>query len=112
MRLTRWFRRHGFVRAAVAAVVAAGGLAVAALTVILGHCSAFGGICPHEPPPLWENDVFGGAAFGVAVSVFAVAVAVRPDRRGLTIGAVLAVAVGGAVGLWAVAVTSTFGLAL
>jgi hypothetical protein len=61
---------------------------------MLGHCSAFAGRCPADPVPLWEDDVFGGVGIAVAASVLAVAAAVRPDRRGLAIGAVAAVAVG------------------
>lgn len=47
------------------------GLGMIGLAVTVGHCSAFGGTCPSEPPALWEDDVFGiafsGAALGVGV---------------------------------------------
>lgn len=43
----------------VAVVSALIGIAVAALTVALGDCSAFGGTCPREPISIFEDDVFG-----------------------------------------------------
>lgn len=89
-------------------VVATVGFAIAVLTVAVGHCSAFGGRCPAEPQPLWENDVFGGVGSAVAVSVFAIAVAVRPSRRGVAIGSVVAVTVGLGAGWGAVAWASGF----
>lgn len=97
------------VRAVLAAVTAVGGFGVAALTLALGHCSSFGGRCPAEPVPLWENDVFGGVGIGVAVSVFAVIAAARPDRSGLTIGAVVAVPLGLVAGFAGAAATGRLG---
>lgn len=50
-----------------------GGLIVV-LAVTVGHCSAFGGRCPADPPPLWDDDVFGmsftGALIAVAVPIW------------------------------------------
>lgn len=43
----------------LAVVSALIGIAVAALTIWIGDCSAFGGRCPREPDPLLEDDVFG-----------------------------------------------------
>lgn len=109
LRLTRWLQQNTALRAVLAGVVAAGGLGVAAFTLALGHCSAFGGRCPAEPVPLWENDVFGGVGIGVAVSVFALAAAIRPSRRGLIVGAIAAAALGLVAGLWGAAATGRLG---
>lgn len=43
----------------LAVVSALIGIAVAALTVWIGDCSAFGGRCPRERGSLLEDDVFG-----------------------------------------------------
>lgn len=43
----------------LAVVSALIGIAVAALTVWIGDCSAFGGTCPRERGSLLEDDVFG-----------------------------------------------------
>ncbi len=43
----------------LAAVSALIGIAVAALTIWIGDCSAFGGRCPRERGSLLEDDVFG-----------------------------------------------------
>ena len=106
MGLIRWLQQHGKVRAALAAAVVVAGLGVAVLTLMVGHCSAFGGRCPAEPVSLWDNDVFGGVGIAVAVSAFALAVAIRPDRRGVTVGAVAAVVAGPIAGLWAAVAAS------
>lgn len=80
-------------RATVAAVATALGLTVAFLSAALGHCSAFGGLCPNPPQPWWQDDVFGGVLFGVALATFAIVAALRPGRRGvlLAVGAAVAV---------------------
>ncbi len=45
------------------------GLGIIVLVSAVGHCSAFGGRCPSEPPPLLEDDVFGTAFFGALLAV-------------------------------------------
>ncbi len=58
------------------------GATAAALLTWVGHCSAFGGRCPADPEPLWENDVFGTVWMIVAVTVALGTFCLRPDRRG------------------------------
>lgn len=82
------------------------GTTAAALLMWVGHCSAFGGRCPADPEPLWENDVFGSVWLIVAVTVAVVTVCMRPDRRGAVVGVVRGVVLGLLVGLLAVAYTS------
>ncbi len=107
--MMRLLRRNATLRGVLAGVVAAGGLGLAAFTLALGHCSAFGGRCPAERVPLWENDVFGGVGLGVAVSVFAVAAAIRPSRWGLIVAVIIAAALGVGAGLWGAAATGRLG---
>lgn len=78
----------------------------AALLTWVGHCSAFGGRCPSDPEPLWENDVFGFVWMIVAVTVTVVTFCMHPDRRGAVGGVVRGVVLGLVVGLLAVAYTS------
>ena len=53
------------VSATVMSAIVGAGLVLAAAT--LGHCSAFGGRCPADPPPPWDDDVFGMSAMGAAL---------------------------------------------
>ncbi len=82
------------------------GATAAALLTWVGHCSAFGGRCPADPEPLWENDVFGTVGMIVAVTVTVVTLCRRPNRRGVVVGVVRGVVLGLVVGLLAVASTS------
>ena len=59
----QWLR----ILASVSAVLFGVGLIV--LVAAIGHCSSFGGACPADSQPLWEDDVFGSAAFGGFVAV-------------------------------------------
>ena len=54
----------GLGAAVLAAIVGTGMILVAAT---LGQCSAFGGRCPADAPPLWDDDVFGVSAMGAAL---------------------------------------------
>jgi len=45
------------------------GLGLVVLVSAVGHCSAFGGACPSDPPALWDDDVFGSAAAGGFIAV-------------------------------------------
>jgi hypothetical protein len=83
-----WFR-HPVVRVVGGGVGAVGGGTFALLAAAFGHCAAFGGRCPAVPPPPHEDDVFGGLAVGLAVLVASLVLAVRPDRRGLRLVAIL-----------------------
>jgi hypothetical protein len=105
----RWLQRHHVVRFGLAAFVATGALLIAAATMMVGHCSAFGGRCPAVPEPWWENEVLGGVGLSTGVAVLAIGAALRPDRRGVVRAAAAAVVVGLLAGLWAVRVTSSFG---
>ena len=60
----RMLRVAGTGAAVLASVVGVGIVLVAAT---LGHCSAFGGRCPADLPPLWDDDVFGMSAMGGAL---------------------------------------------
>lgn len=71
-------RLAGVVAAALAAVIGVGMILVAAT---VGHCSAFGGSCPAEAPPLWDDDVFGTAAAGAAVVAGPLLALRRGSRR-------------------------------
>jgi hypothetical protein len=83
-----WFR-HPVVRVVAGALGAVGGGTFALLAAAFGHCGAFGGRCPAVLPPPHEDDVFGGFAVGLAVLVASLVLAVRPDRRGLRLVAIL-----------------------
>lgn len=80
----------------VAAVVIGLLLVLAAAT--LGSCDAFGGRCPADRPSLWNDDVFGMAAFGTALIVVVPAFVRRPSWRrfgwAVAAGAVSALVVG------------------
>jgi hypothetical protein len=85
-----------------------GALAGAAWTsaiAVVGHCAAFGGRCPSPPPPLLEDDVFVGLVVGLSVAVASVVLALRPDRRGARLVAVL-VPLGVLPAAYAIAVVS------
>ena len=82
------------------------GATAAAWLTWVGHCSSFGGRCPADPEPLWENDVFGTVWMIVAATVAVVTLCMRPDRRGAVVGVVRGVVLGLVVGLLAVAYTS------
>lgn len=77
-RSSRWARRLGQVVAAAAIAI---GLMIVMIAGTLGRCDAFGGRCPADPPPLWDDDVFGMAAFGTALAVGVATFVRRPTRR-------------------------------
>ncbi|MDH4160486.1 MAG: hypothetical protein OEV62_09535 [Actinomycetota bacterium] len=74
------------------------GLGMVGLAATLGSCSAFGGRCPADAPPWYDDDVFGMAAMGAALVVAVPWFLSRPSRRrlvqALVAGAVAAVLVG------------------
>ena len=75
-----------------------GGLGLLLIAATLGGCSAFGGRCPADRPPLLDDDVFGMAAFGTALIVVVPGFLHRPSWRRLgsviAIGLVAALVVG------------------
>lgn len=79
----------GVVTAVSAAVF---GLGMVLVAVTVGHCSAFGGTCPADPPPLLEDDVFGLSATGAAlVAGPLLALRRRPHRWWIAlVGAIVA----------------------
>jgi hypothetical protein len=71
------------------------GVGLIALAVAVGDCSAFGGRCPSEPPPIPVDDTFRLAGLGAALVVAPGIYLSRPSWRRLG----LAVAVGAAAGV-------------
>ena len=67
------------------------GVLLILLVAAVGHCSAFGGRCPADPPPLFEDDVFGTAFMGGLVAIGIPIWLARPGWRRL--GRALAIAV-------------------
>lgn len=49
------------------AVLVGTGMMLVAFT--LGRCDAFGGRCPADAPPIFDDDTFGIAAAGAALAV-------------------------------------------
>ena len=83
---------------AIAAAVVTG-LGLILLAATLGSCGAFGGRCPADRPPLWDDDVFGMASFGTALIVAVPMFLHRPSWRRLGVAAGAGVAAGLIVGL-------------
>lgn len=81
-------RIAGVAATVVAVVVGVGMVLVAAM---VGDCSAFGGTCPADPPPLLDDDVFGMSAAGA----FLIAAPLLTWRRGPRRWAI---ALGGGIG--------------
>lgn len=84
--------RFAAVIAAVLAALLGIGMILVAATV--GQCSAFGGRCPADPPPWWEDDVFGMSAMGSALVVGPLLALRRgPGRWRVAVGGAIAAAV-------------------
>ncbi|MBT8201805.1 MAG: hypothetical protein HKN74_11350 [Acidimicrobiia bacterium] len=83
----------------VAAVVF--GLLLIVVVSAVGHCSAFGGRCPADPPPLFEDDVFGTAFMGGLLAIGAPMWLARPGWRRLGLALAVAVPVALLIGLGA-----------
>ena len=81
------------------AIVFGAGLILIAFT--LGDCSAFGGRCPQDPPPLLDDDTFGMAAIGAALVVGVPVFLSAPSWRRLAIAAGSALAAALVIGLLA-----------
>ncbi|HUP75438.1 MAG TPA: hypothetical protein VM282_20505 [Acidimicrobiales bacterium] len=65
----------------------------------LGRCDAFGGTCPADEPPLFDDDVFGLAAFGAFLIVAVPFFLHRPSTKRLLIALPVGVAAGLLFGL-------------
>ena len=78
----------GVLRVGAMAVAVLWGLALIAVAVAVGHCSAFGGQCPSEAPPLLDDDVFRLATVGAALALGSPALLARrlAGRRVLAAG--------------------------
>lgn len=61
--------------------------------VALGSCDAFGGRCDGTSPPVFEDDVAGGAFAGTAAAVWMLWWLRRPSARQATVGVLVAFAV-------------------
>ncbi len=69
------------------------------VAVTLGSCSAFGGRCPADRPPLIDDDTFGTAAAGAFLIVAIPTFVSRPSRRRLGLGIVVGLSAAIIVGL-------------
>ena len=61
--------------------------------VALGSCDAFGGRCDGTSPPVFEDDVAGGAFVGTAAAAWMLWWLRRPSRRQAAVGVFVAFAV-------------------
>ncbi len=66
------------------------GLGLVLVAATLGRCDAFGGRCPAERPPLYDDDVFGMASVGAALVLAPLGLRARRLRPVPLIGAVVA----------------------
>ncbi len=55
--------------------------------IAVGSCDAFGGRCDGTSPPLFDDDVAGGAFIGTVPAVWALWWLVRPSTRRAILGA-------------------------
>ncbi|MEJ7800077.1 MAG: hypothetical protein WKF60_06125 [Ilumatobacter sp.] len=74
------------------------GLGMVLIAFTLGRCDAFGGRCPADRPPFFDDDAMGTAALGAAL--FAAPFALRRSRR-WWVAVVACALVAAAVGLLA-----------
>lgn len=65
-----WTRLRRPLAIATSVIAILWGLVLIIAAATLGGCSAFGGTCPRDPPPLLEDDVFGMSASGAFLAVF------------------------------------------
>ena len=71
------------VRYTVIALSVAIGLGLVSVAAAVGDCSAFGGTCPADPPPLHDDDTFRFAASGTLLATAVPVFAWRPSWRRL-----------------------------
>jgi hypothetical protein len=86
-------------RITIAVGFAVVGLAVVVATVVVGHCSAFGGRCPAEAPPLLDDDVFWLAATGATLALVPAALLVPRFTRRTASSVAAALMAAGLVGM-------------
>lgn len=75
------------------------GVGLILIAAIVGSCSAFGGTCPADKPPLIEDDVFGLAATGAFLIAAVPTYVTRPSWRRLGLGIGAGLCAGIVVGL-------------
>ena len=63
----------------------------------LGSCDAFGGRCDGTSPPVFEDDVAGGAFIGTAAAAWILWWLRHPSKRQAAVGVSVALAVAAAV---------------
>lgn len=82
-------RMWAIVRGLLAAACIVAGFGLIVVAVAFGQCSAFGGSCPAEAPPLWDDDVMRIAGFGAALIVGPAVFLAKPSltRLWIAIGA-------------------------
>lgn len=83
------------VRGLLVAVCIVVGFLMVALAALLSDCGAFGGRCPAEAPPLWDDDGVWMAGLGGALMVGPAVFLTRPSvgRLWVAIGAAAGAAV-------------------
>lgn len=74
------------------------GLATVVLVIAVGHCSAFGGRCPAEAPPLFDDEVFWMSVAGAALAFGVPGLLSRRFEHRRWMGLVLAAGVATVVG--------------
>ena len=94
--ITLWWRLL-VILVITAAVLLGVGLILIAAT--LGSCSAFGGRCPADPPPLLDDDTFGLAATGAFLIAAVPTYVTRPSWARLGLGIAAGLCAGTIVGL-------------
>ena len=77
------------------------GVSMIGIAMVVGQCDAFGGRCPAEPTPLWEDDMFGTAASGALLAVAAPVFLTRPSKRRFVLALGLGIAAAVFVGFLA-----------
>jgi hypothetical protein len=84
-----WFR---VVRVLLIGATTLIGVALVLLAVTVGDCSAFGGSCPRESPPLLEDDTARFAGLGAALVVAPWVFLSRPSwsRLGIAVASAIA----------------------
>lgn len=104
LRRPLWFRVARVLLLAIATIV---GVALMLLAFTVGDCSAFGGRCPSEPPPLIEDDTLRFAGLGAALVVGPWVFLSRPSRDRLALTVVSAAGAFLLVGLMARSATNS-----
>lgn len=75
------------------------GVGLILIAAVVGSCSAFGGRCPADRPPLIDDDTFGLAATGAFLIAAVPTYVTRPSWRRLGLGIAAGLCAGLIVGL-------------